>query len=100
MGGMRIWVAEEICEGDGGEGVVVGEGRFVKFDHCDGICFLLASVEVWFGGGLVMHLKMVMRRRDDEQKVHDAVDAARKRHADNDLESFLICSPVKVPDWV
>lgn len=31
--GVGVWVAQEVGEGDGGEGVVVGVGGFVEFDH-------------------------------------------------------------------
>lgn len=34
VGGVGVWVAEEVGEGDGGEGVVVGVGCGVEFDHC------------------------------------------------------------------
>lgn len=33
MGAVGVWVAEEVCECDGWEGVVVAEIRFVEFDH-------------------------------------------------------------------
>ena len=33
----RIWIGvpQEVCEGDGRKGVVVGEGGFVELDHYD-----------------------------------------------------------------
>ncbi len=34
MGSIGVRVAEEVGEGDGGEGVVVVEGVGVEFDHC------------------------------------------------------------------
>lgn len=36
VGGIWVWVAEKVSEGDGREGVVVGVSRFVEFNHCDG----------------------------------------------------------------
>ena len=44
MGGVGIWIAEEIGQGDSREGVVVGVGGFVEFDHFgDGIGVLRRS---------------------------------------------------------
>lgn len=36
--GVGVRVAEEVGERDGGEGVVVAEGTFVEFYHCE-VCF-------------------------------------------------------------
>ena len=36
MGGVGVGVTEEVGEGDGGEGVVVGEGALEELDHDDG----------------------------------------------------------------
>jgi len=33
VGGVGIWVAEEVCERNGGEGVIVGEGGFIELNH-------------------------------------------------------------------
>ena len=38
MGGVRVRIAEEVGEGDGGEGVFVGVGCSVKLYHRDGEC--------------------------------------------------------------
>lgn len=63
VSGMRIRIAEEICEGDSGEGVVVRECRFVEFHHCNKMgCASLLCSSCWVGA-LVMHLRMEMRRR-------------------------------------
>lgn len=48
VGAEGVWVAEEVGEGYGGEGVVVGEGGFVEFDHGDGFMKLIDLVVRWW----------------------------------------------------
>lgn len=39
VGGVRVWVPEEVGERDGRKGVSVGLVGGVEFDHCDFFCF-------------------------------------------------------------
>ena len=51
VGGVGVWVAEEVGEGDGGERVSVGLVGGVEFDHC---VFVSFGIERWDGCGDVM----------------------------------------------
>lgn len=53
MRAVWVWVAEEVGEGDGGEGVVVGEVGVEIFYHCGGGKELFSSTLRSELGGLV-----------------------------------------------
>jgi len=64
VGAVGIGVAEKVCEGDGGEGVAVGEGGFVEFYHCgDGWRCLRTRTSCT----LTLVDQSIQRRTEDEQ---------------------------------
>lgn len=51
---IRIRISQKVCERYRGEGVVVGEGGFVEFNHCQSVVYIW---RIWpavgIGGGVV-----------------------------------------------